>query len=290
MRNQATRFIEWLSVVLAVSLADCVGLSQESGDKASAGSPIQVKYNVVYGRQDEPMHRADIYRPTANGESRKLPGVIVIHGGAWTVGDKGNDALHAKRLATLGFVVMSINYRLSPKHPFPAQIDDCYLALEWFGNQSDELGVDIDAIGGWGYSAGGHLVGLLATNPKERLPRLKACVVGGAPCDLTQIPENSTILSPLLGGPRAEFPDRYLDASPVAHVSSDDPPMFLFHGTKDLLVSPDSSRVMREALEKNGVPCEYCAVANKAHLMTFIDKQATERSFAFLQEQLGKRP
>ena len=79
--------MEWLSVVLAVSLTDCVALSQESGDKASAGSPIQVKYNVVYGRQDEPMHRADIYHPTANSESRKLPGVIVIHGGAWTVGD-----------------------------------------------------------------------------------------------------------------------------------------------------------------------------------------------------------
>lgn len=289
MRNQSHGFTKCLSVVLAVSLFDCVGLSQESENSKSPKSPIQVNYNVVYGRQDEPMHRADIYHPAPNSERKKFPGVIVIHGGAWTVGDKGNDALHAKRLASLGFVVMSINYRLSPKHPFPAQIDDCYLALEWFSNQSSELGVDTDAIGGWGYSAGGHLVGLLATNPKERLPRLKACVLGGAPCDLTQIPENSTILSPFLGGPRAEFPDRYLDASPVTHVSSDDPPMFLFHGTKDLLVSPESSQVMREALEKKGVPFEYCMVPNKAHLMTFIDKEATERSFAFLQEQLGKR-
>ena len=174
------------------------------------------------------------------------------------------------------------------KGPCTTMNDDYYLALEWFGNQATELGVDIHALGGWGYSAGGHLVGLLATNPKERLPRLKACVIGGAPCDLTQIPENSKIMSSLLGGSRAQFPDRYSDASPVTYVSSDDPPMFLFHGTKDLLVSPDSSRVMRDALAKKGVPFEYCVVANKAHLMTFIDKEATERSFAFLQEQLGK--
>jgi acetyl esterase/lipase len=247
---------------------------------------VQVQYNAVYGRLDEPMHRADIYRPQGSKQGENLPGIILIHGGAWTVGDKSNDALHAKRLASLGFIVMVVNYRLAPKHPFPSQLDDCCLALEWFCDPLNTPDLDIQSIGGWGYSAGGHLVGLLATKPMAKIPRLKACVVGAAPCDLSQIPERSQMLTGLLGGPRSQFPDRYRDASPVFHVSPDDPPFFLFHGTKDLLVPPDSSRIMRDALEKNGVPYEYFEVQNKAHLMTFIDKEVTEKSFEFLKLHL----
>ncbi|MEQ1829429.1 MAG: alpha/beta hydrolase [Pirellula sp.] len=262
---------------------------QESNAKAQIAvvDPIVISYDVPYGNPDEPMHRADIYRPQST-IAQKLPGVILIHGGAWALGDKSNDSQHAKRLARLGFVVMAINYRLAPKHSFPSQLDDCYLALEWFCNPVNQLDVDMERIGGWGYSAGGHLAALLATKPKSGLPRLKACVVGAAPCDLTLVPENSRLLSGFLGGTRAEFPDRYRNASPVTFVSSDDPPIFLFHGTKDVLVPQESTLAMRRALEKNGVPVEHMVVENKAHLMTFIDKEATEKSFVFLQSRLQK--
>ena len=286
MRNRAENFILLASLCFSFIALSEYGIGQSLKRERESEVPIRVKYDVVYGRNDEPMHRADIYQPSVKIEGQLRPGVILVHGGAWIAGDKSNDVLHAKRMARLGFVVMSINYRLAPAHPFPAQIDDCYLALDWFGKQSTDLRLDLDSLGGWGYSAGGHLIALVATHPKEL--RLKACVVGGAPCDLTQIPENSQMLARLLGGTRSQYPERYSDASPVTHVSSDDPPIFLFHGEKDLLVPPNSSIVMRDALEKNHVPFEYWVVPNKAHLMTFIDKEATEKSFAFLKEQLGK--
>ncbi len=260
-------------------------MQQEPSD-----ADLKVDRNVVYGSTAEPMHRADVYRLKSNSQTLKSPGIIMIHGGAWFAGDKLNDALHAKRLAKLGFVVMVINYRLIPTHPFPAQLDDCNLALDWMNTHSDELGVNPDALGAWGYSAGGHLAALLATNPKEGLPRLKAAVVGAAPCDLTQVPLESKLLVGLLGGTRAKYPDRYADASPLTHVSPDDPPIFLFHGSKDWLVPPVASQVMRDALKTNGVWFEYLVVENKAHMMTFIDPDATGKSFLFLKERLSNVP
>lgn len=271
-----------LSVFLSGAIACGADLQQVSSD-----ADVKVNRNVVYGSAAEPMHRADVYRLESSSKTLKSPGILMIHGGAWFAGDKLNDALHAKRLAKLGFVVMVINYRLIPTHPFPAQLDDCNLALEWMNTHSEELGVSADALGAWGYSAGGHLAALLATNPKPGIPRLKAAVVGAAPCDLTQIPLESKILVGLLGGTRAKYPDRYAEASPITHVSPDDPPIFLFHGSKDWLVPPVSSQVMRDALKMNSVGFEYLVVENKAHLMTFVDSDATGKSFLFLKERLS---
>jgi len=273
-------------ITIALFVLSSVSIGQLDAPERRQELAVRVHYNVVYGESAEPMHRADIYSPKAMDADDKLPGIIMIHGGAWTLGDKSHDAQHAKRLANLGFVVMTINYRLAPLHAFPAQLDDCYLALDWFAKHSGELGVDTDRMGSWGYSAGGHLSALLALKPKDDLPRLKACVVGAAPCDLTQVPLNSSILSGVLGGTRSEYPDRYLEASPIAYVSSDDPPVFLFHGSKDWLVPPKSSQAMKLALEKVKVPFEYLVVPNKAHLSTFIDQQASEKSFFFLKERL----
>lgn len=252
----------------------------------TSDSDVEVDRNVVYGNAAEPMHRADVYRLTSGTKTVKSPGILMIHGGAWFAGDKLHDALHATRLAKLGFVVVAINYRLIPAHPFPAQLDDCNLALEWMNSRADDLGLNVKLLGAWGYSAGGHLAALLATNPKEGLPRLKAAVVGAAPCDLTRVPAESRLLVSLLGGTRGKYPDRYANASPVTHVSPDDPPIFLFHGSKDWLVPPVASQVMRDALEKNGVLIEYLVVENKAHFMTFLDPDATGKSFLFLKEHL----
>ncbi len=270
------------SLFLSGAFACGADTQQEPSD-----ADLKVDRNVVYGSPAEPMHRADVYRLKSSFKTRQSPGILMIHGGAWFTGDKLNDALHAKRLAKLGFVVMVINYRLIPAHPFPAQLDDCNLALEWLSTHSDEFGVNADALGAWGYSAGGHLAALLATNPKEGLPRLKAAVLGAAPCDLTQVSLESKLLVGLLGGTRAKYPDRYADASPITHVSPDDPPIFLFHGSKDWLVPPVASQVMRDALKKNGVWFEYLVVENKAHLMTFIDSDATGKSFLFLKDRLS---
>lgn len=272
-------FIAFASMRSSLAIAD-------DPQAESVKPALRIKYDVVYGNANEPMHRADIYSPAKMEPNQKLPAVLLIHGGAWAAGDKLHDTEHAKQLASNGVVVVAINYRLAPKHPYPAQIDDCRLALRWLTSHADELAVNVDQIGAWGYSAGGHLSAMLAMDPPENLPRIKACVSGAAPCDLREIPEDSRMLAGVFGGSRGQFPQRYADASPVIYATPDDPPMFLFHGAKDWLVPPNASELMKEALSKQGITMEHYVVPNKGHLMTFVDKEAMARSFAFLKRHL----
>ena len=75
-----------------------------------------------------------------------------------------------------------------------------------------------------------------------------AVVAGAAPSDLTYY-GNGNLIQDFLGGSPEEVPERYHEASPVNHVRSDSPPVFLYHGEKDSLVNPDHTREMLEELE-----------------------------------------
>ena len=183
---------------------------------------------------------------------------------------------------------MVINYRLAPKHKHPAQIDDCFEALRWLSEHAEECGVDTDRLGVFGYSAGGHLAALLATDPRPAMPRIKACVAGGAPCDLTMIPLDSRLLAGFLGGRRQELPEVYAKASPIEHVSEDDPPILLFHGEADQLVPIEYSERMRQRLVDANVTHEFMPLAKKSHLMAFVDRSAIERSIAFFDRHLKR--
>ena len=124
---------------------------------------------------------------------------------------------------------------------FPAQIYDCQAAVRWLRANAAKYKIDPDRIGGYGYSAGGHLVALLGALDDDDfrepgLPadapsaRLQVVVAGGAPCDFRALPADSKRLAYWLGGTPAEKPDAYRDASPANYVTADDPPMFFFHG------------------------------------------------------------
>lgn len=244
---------------------------------------IKVKYNVPYCEEGDPYQRCDLYMPI---EAGMYPGIIMIHGGAWVTGDKANDSGHARKIASNGYVVMVINYRLAPKHKHPAQIDDCFEALGWLNRNASELNVDLSRLGVWGYSAGGHLAALVATNPRSDLPRVRACVAGGAPCDLELIPSESSLLAGFLGGTRQEIPDVYAEASPIQHVSPDDPPILLFHGDGDKLVPIQFAERMRGRLESKSVPHEFVTLPRKSHIMAFVDPTALNASIVFFNKHL----
>jgi triacylglycerol lipase len=249
---------------------------------------VTVRYNVPYSNVVESSRKADIYQPDSDGSDPKAryPGIVMIHGGAWIAGDKSYDAVHARKFAAQGYVVMVINYRLAPTHKHPAQIDDCFEAIRWLVSNSETYGVDSESIGVWGYSAGGHLAALVATNPRSGIPRVKACVAGGAPCDLRLIPDDSALLTGFLGGTRQQIPEIYEAASPIHHVSEDDPPMLLFHGEADRLVPITFSLGMRKRLEDHSVDCEFLPLAKKSHIMAFVDRRAIEQSIEFFDRHL----
>lgn len=103
-----------------------------------------------------------IYRPSGAVEGLR-PGVLSIHGGGFVTGNLDSDLGLGYLLAVaVGAVVVSVDYRLAPEHPFPAGLDDCYAALVWFDQHAAELGVDPTRLAVFGNSAGGGLAAATA--------------------------------------------------------------------------------------------------------------------------------
>lgn len=262
--------------------------SANRGSSKQAEARIKVHFNVPYCEQNDPLQVADVYMPPAGDieHQPKYPAILAIHGGAWVAGDKRFDALHCRKLAEQGYVVMAINYRLAPKHKHPAQIDDCREALRWLSDHAQEYHIASDKLGVWGYSAGGHLAALLSTDRKSEDPSIKVCVAGGAPVDLRMIPEDSRALSGFMGGTRRKLGELYLKASPIEHVTADDPPMLLYHGDADELVPISYASKMHQKLQQAGVDCEYMVLPGRSHIMAFVDTRGINRSIEFFDRYL----
>ncbi|GAB3903797.1 alpha/beta hydrolase [Kibdelosporangium lantanae] len=111
--------------------------------------------------------RVRVYAP-AHREG-PLAGLLYIHGGGFIIGDVESFDPGTRMYAdVLNVVVVSVDYRLAPEHPYPAPLEDCYTALTWFAEHADELGVDGDRIGIAGESAGGGLAAGLALLARDR--------------------------------------------------------------------------------------------------------------------------
>ncbi|SFV07887.1 alpha/beta hydrolase [Pseudoduganella namucuonensis] len=108
-----------------------------------------------------------IYRPRHAGEGR--PALLWIHGGGFTLGLPAQDDLFCEKIVeTIGAVVVSVDYRLAPEHPFPAGTEDCYAALSWLFSEAPALGVDARRIAVGGASAGGGLAAGLALMARDK--------------------------------------------------------------------------------------------------------------------------
>jgi acetyl esterase/lipase len=268
----------WLALY-SVFLPD-FGLCQ--GNQPATNTPIRSQYDVTYRSIDGVNLQADVFWPK---KDEKHPAVLLIHGGAWSSGDKWHMRDHARQLAQAGYVAATINYRLAPRHKIESQIEDCRAALKWLASQYD-YNVDSDRLGIWGYSAGAHLACLISYRKQEDEPTIGATIAGGTPCDFSNLPEDSQVLALVMGGSPREKPQLYHDIAPINFVSATCPPTFFFHGTKDFIVPPKGSRDMEQKLRECGVNTDYHAVEEQGHLVTFIDAAAKLKAIEFLNKHL----
>jgi acetyl esterase/lipase len=228
---------------------------------------ILIHRDQPYGSGGHPRQRFDLHLPDGcSGGS--LPLVVWIHGPDWKSGSKADCPI--VWLAGEGYAVASIGYRTSDVAVFPAQIDDCRMAIEGLAADASTWGIDPARICVAGSGAGGHLAALVAfTQPEPGLVRHTAegsdgnvsipaaVALIGAPVSLTTLgPPHDRAGSPasrLVGGPLPEFREAAQRASPLVHVSADDPPVLIVHEATDTVVPVDQASLLDKALHAVGV-------------------------------------
>ncbi len=134
---------------------------------AQKSEHVRISSRIIEGADKQEM-LVKLYQP-AKQESRKLPAMLWIHGGGYVLGHPDSDDGLCQEFAEgAGCVVVSVDYRLAPEHPYPAPLEDCYAALVWMTNAAEELNIDLARIAIGGLSAGGGLTAALALLARDR--------------------------------------------------------------------------------------------------------------------------
>lgn len=229
--------------------------------------------NITYCTMDGVELKMDVYYPKSADE--KTPLVIYIHGGGWSGGDKSEtQGRLIPSLLDAGFTVASLNYRLAPDYPFPAQLEDVKCAIRSFRANAEQYGIDPDRIGVWGPSAGGHLVSMLGvTDPAagfergeylDQSSRVQAVVDMYGPADLTvDFSQTFVNLKDMVFGSYD-----LAKASPVNYVSADDPPFLILQGDQDPVVPLSQSQLLYDAMIAGGMQVELIVVQGGDHGFT----------------------
>lgn len=178
----------------------------------------------------------DIFSETGRTDFPK-PGIILIHGGGWSSGDRSLMYPLADYLANQGFVAFAVEYRLSPEEKYPAAVDDLRQATDWVLQNGRDYGVDINRISVLGCSAGAQLAGLVGLSEKP----INAIINIDGIMDFTDETalkfeddpsKKITAAGRWLGGRYSENPDRWEAASPIYYVNENSPPMLFINSSQ----------------------------------------------------------
>jgi cytochrome b561/acetyl esterase/lipase len=217
--------------------------------------PAATATDVHYANESR-SQTLDLYLPRAH--AGPIPVVVYIHGGAFMFGDKrdrprGGFAHDVAALLGAGIGLASINYRLSGEARWPAAVDDTRAAVRWLHDNAPRYGIDGDAIGVWGKSAGGYLAVMAAfTGTRATHDAVAALVAMYAPVDFARMDaelkadgctggmgahgDAGSPESRFLGAALATIPARVADANPANHLPAQALPVLLQAGAADCAV------------------------------------------------------
>jgi acetyl esterase/lipase len=254
-----------------------LALSRDSSPLGGLPDPFAVARDVPYG----PAARQTLDVAFARAPSRPRPALVMIHPGGWMQGDKS--ACHAlmAEYAGLGYVTVAVNFRLSGSAPYPAALADCKRAVRWLRAHAADYGIDPSRIGVTGWSSGAHLAMLVALSddgferePGEPVPssRVQAAVCASGVYDFLMEErgpypnaEDDPAVVRFLGGPPRERPELARRASPGRHLSTDDPPLLVFHGELDRRIDAEQARQFALALRRIGREDEVVVLPGADH-------------------------
>ena len=258
--------------------------------------------DVVYGEAGGEKLLLDVNVPAGEGP---FPIAILVHGGGWSSGDKAaaeggaGIAPWFSALTQANYVWFSINYRLAPRHRWPACLDDVLAAIRWVKAAAPAYHGDPNRIALFGHSAGGHLACLAGTVVDDST-RVQA-IVGFAPVTNheQELPIRgglSASLQNLLDRPKEVTPESLglLRAiSPLNHVRPGLPPYLLVHGDADRTVPIQQSHDFQAKLRAHGVTCDLLVIPGAGHRLSEWDLALPgyeARYLAWLDAHLSPAP
>lgn len=239
--------------------------------------------NIAYGPHGR-RNLLDVWHHREGAE--RAPVLLWVHGGAWIVGHKAQQALPMlNHMAARGWVCVSINYRLSPRAKFPDHVVDVKRAIAWIREHIHAYGGDPDFVLLTGGSAGGHLAAMaaLSANDPEYQPgfeapdtTVQACAPFYGVYDLTNRLGSRRRLDAwgflnmlerrMMHARLRDDPDAFRRASPIDRVHEDAPPFLVIHGTHDVFAPvADAREFVRRLRQVSGEPVAYAELHRTQH-------------------------
>lgn len=241
----------------------------------------------------------DIVRPKAPGH---YPGIILIHGGGFSGGNRESYLPMAIRLAQKGYVAATVSYRLTPMFQFPLPLHDVKAAVRFLRAKADQYSVDREHMAAMGVSAGATWAQFLAvtrgmpqfegTGPNRDQSSSVDCAISFfGRSDMRRAYDGSRnaadALPPLLGGDRAHALDAHFRGSAINWVTPDAAPILAIHGTRDQNVPFEQSVLLVERMRSMGIEAELETIAEAGHgFKGADDERAFTRTVEFLNRKL----
>jgi acetyl esterase/lipase len=251
-----------------------IACQKETGTITDNPNAEKTILNVSYG--SDTAQRMDVYLP-ANRNTTATKLLVMIHGGAWTTGDKVdfNEYLPVFKQRLPGYALFNINYRLASlpvANLFPTQENDVKAAFSSVLSKAAEYGFNKDKLVVLGASAGGHLALLQAY--KNTAVKVNAVVDMFGPTDMVALynsftdPLEKAVTQALLSGTPASNAALYQSSSPINFVTAQSPPTLILHGGLDPLVPLSQSTALKAKLETAGVPVQMVVYPSEGHSWT----------------------
>ena len=253
--------------------------------------------DIQYGTGGERKLQLDLYLP--KGRTKATPAIIFIHGGAWKSGKRSDMKFYCVKFAEKGYVTATVTYRLMDEALFPAPVQDVKCAVRWLRANAAKYMVDPEHMVASGNSAGGHLSMMIGYSDDPSLEgsggnngvssHVSAVVNFYGPTDLaTDFAKQQGIVMEFVGGKTFdEAPDVYNLASPLFHLTQDDPPTLIFHGTIDSTVPIVQADKLADKLKELGIDYVYERYDGWPHTMDLAE--AVNRRCVYQMEQFFKK-
>ncbi len=210
-------------------------------------------------------HKLDIYLPKVDSNAAVL---FFIHGGAWKTGDRAQYPPVGNRYAREGYVTVVPSYRLAPKYPHPAQIEDVAAAFAWTVQHIAEHGGDTNRIYVAGHSAGGHLAALLTLDTRYLAAhQLSPKLIRGVMALSGAYNLSGEGLDSVFG----KDPAARRAAAPLSHVRAAAPPFLVTYCQWDYFSLPAQAREFHRALRRAGVSADLVYIPRQSHISEMIN-------------------